>query len=172
MWYEDPAIDIGIWWWAVEHRGHPAFYLRALMAGDFAPGQSVHERHVLLLDGKAPNASGKIRCGTCNKEPDADDLVPIERATGNAHAIDVFRTRRKRWPKKTDPTSCWLCGLKYARPRPAKPKRREVDFEPVDKLEPSDVEPSDTQVRGRHVPLCRNCNRHVADRKGTDKWLG
>ena len=167
VWYDDETIDRGVWWWAVEHEGHPAFYLRSLMAGDFAPGETPDERHILKLDGKNPPATN-LKCGTCNKKVAGEDLVPIERATGNRRALDVFRTRRHRWPKRSDRAGCWLCGQKKddPRPRPAKPPHTPSPFEPIDD------EPNETKVRGRLVPLCKNCKRHVARRKGEDKWLG
>ena len=144
------VTDAGTWWWLVEHDGHEAFYLRALMAGDFAPGgDGPDERHVLHLDGKAPTVGQALKCGTCHKTMKTEDLVPVERVTGNRRALDVFRSRRAAWPKKTDPTSCYLCGQRKATKRS-----------------------TDEKIRGRRVPLCRNCNRHVAGRKGKDKWLG
>lgn len=110
-WYaEDDTPDRGVWWWAVEHRGHPAFYARALMLGDFAPGRAVAPRHVLQLDGAGVTDDEAVACGTCGEAPAACDLEPIERATGQRGFLEACRSRRAPWPKATDPATCWECG--------------------------------------------------------------
>ena len=110
-WYEAPeSPERAILWWAVEHRGHPAFYLRALLAGDFAPGRAPVARHAASLDGAQYREGRPVTCGTCETDPDVDDLEPIERATGTRGFLAVFRSGERPWPKATDPSTCWLCG--------------------------------------------------------------
>ena len=107
-WYEAPeAPPRGTWWWAVEHRGHPAFYLRALLPGDHAPGRVTAARHVLTLGGLVLD---DVHCGTCGEVPRAEDLEPIERATGDRGHLAAFRDGRVPWPRPTDRRSCWLCS--------------------------------------------------------------
>lgn len=107
-WYLDDATpDAGIHCWAVEHRGHPALYLRALLPGDFAPGLLPAIRHVLTLSGERP---GSVTCGTCGEVPAAADLEPIERATGARGFLRPFREGRAPWPRATDPETCWECS--------------------------------------------------------------
>lgn len=107
-WFREPGTpDGGIYWWAVEHQGHPCCYLRALMPGDFAPGRRPLARHVLGLDGVVPAA---LVCGTCGEAPAAVDLEPIERATGQRGFLAALRSSRRPWPKATDPATCWLCS--------------------------------------------------------------
>jgi len=111
-WYGLPTTpNIGEVWWAVEHKGHPAFYLRALMPGDFAP--ATHKanlpalRHVIDLNGVR---AVQVACGTCGKVPKAQDLEPIERQTGSTGFLDPYRSGAVAWPVATDPDSCWLCS--------------------------------------------------------------
>lgn len=107
-WYEDPAVPSGELWWAVEHRGHPAFYLRALMAGDFGPGQAGPlPRHTHGLDGSQLE---EVRCPTCGEVPNPNDLAPIERRTHVRGFLDALRNGLARWPRPTSPASCWLCS--------------------------------------------------------------
>lgn len=109
-WYADEETpDRGVWWWALEHAGHPCCYLRALMPGDFAPGRAVTPRHVLHLDGSRATEGCPVVCGTCGEVPLIDELEPIERATGQQGAIEAFRSRRAPWPRQTDIASCWEC---------------------------------------------------------------
>jgi hypothetical protein len=108
-WYqEDGAPDVGKWWWAIEHRGHPAFYLRALMAGDFAPGRRPAARHARALDGS--RVHGDLLCGTCGAIPDSVELEPIERHTGQRGFLQERRVGRKPWPPATEASSCWECS--------------------------------------------------------------
>ena len=110
-WYEEEGTpDPAIWWWAILHQGHPAFYLRALMPGDFAPGHRPLARHAVTLDGSRPEEP--LVCGTCELAPEPEDLEPIERATGNGGFLDEFRRGRTPWRTPTDPASCWLCSTK------------------------------------------------------------
>ena len=111
VWYEDPGTpEAGTWWWAVEHEGHPAFYLRALLAGDFAPERAPAPRHAATLDGVQHREGVVVTCGTCGQAPEVKDLEPVERSTGDRGFLTAFRTGRLRWPRPTDPATCWLCG--------------------------------------------------------------
>jgi len=101
-----PAAPGLEWWWLVLHRGHEAFYLRALMAGDFAPGHLPLPRHARPLDAAAAPPPA---CGTCGEVPAAADLEVVERSTGARRFLDAFRAGRAKWPKPTDPASCWEC---------------------------------------------------------------
>lgn len=133
------------WWWAVEHQGHPAFYLRALLTGDFAPGRTPAARHVLGLDGYPPEQHKLVRCGTCGKVPRAEDLEPIERATGLRGWLDVFRQGKMPWKRPTDPSTCHLCST----PRvPAVHQCRESEIAPV--------------KRGRRIATVALCERCAA----------
>lgn len=142
-WYEEPsAPDQGEWWWAVEHRGHPAFYLRALLPGDFAPGRLPLPRHVRTLTGEEDDDPV---CGTCAETPVAEDLDIVERATGRRGFLTEQRAQRQPWPKPTDPASCWLCSD----PR----VRADQDHRPQ-------------RGRGRVVKVCKRDADFLARRKG------
>jgi hypothetical protein len=111
-WYEDgPGLE---WWWAIEHRGHPFAFLRSLMPGDFAPGRLPLPRHLMKYGGPLwpPPADSVCPCG---ETPSSDDLVVIERESGDRSFIAKLRARG-RWPDATDPSRCWECG---SRDRPA-----------------------------------------------------
>ena len=111
VWYDDPGTpDAGTWWWAVEHQGHPAFYLRALLPGDFAPGRSPAPRHAATLKGDQCREKKPVTCGTCGRVPEAGDLEPVERRTGDVGFLRPFREGHGPWPRPTDPATCWLCG--------------------------------------------------------------
>lgn len=136
-WYlEAGTPDTGAVWWAVEHRGHPALYLRALMPGDFAPGRLPLPRHVIELDGT--EAPPEVRCGVCDEVPRAEDLGVIERSTGDRGFLAELRAGRRPWPRPTDPASCWLCSSRTAR----------ADRE--------------AQVGGATVRVCERCSGHLA----------
>lgn len=146
MWYEESngsaiqakAPDVGVAWWAVEHDGHPAFYLSALMPGDFAPGLLPLARHVVALDGTRIYFDGAPVCGTCGEVPAAEDLEPIERRTGRRGFLAPYRDRIASWKPATPSRSCWLCS------DPA--LRADVDV-----------------ARGkRTVKMCRGCAANVA----------
>ena len=120
-WYDEPGTPAaGTWWWAVEHEGpeepggdltittHPAFYLRALLPGDFAPGRAPSPRHVGTLTGDG--VEGVAKCGTCGEVPEVGALDVVERASGDRGFLAPFREGRTPWPRPTDPQSCWLCG--------------------------------------------------------------
>jgi hypothetical protein len=107
MWYEKgPEMD---WWWAVEHRGHPFAFLRSLMLGDFAPGRLPLRRHLRALGSPLwPDRSVTPPVCPCGVPLVSEDLVVIERATGARHFLNLPRLTG-RWPKPTDPASCWEC---------------------------------------------------------------
>ena len=115
VWYKDPGTPaVGTWWWAVEHQGHPAFYLRALLPGDFAPGRAPAPRHAATLAGEQFPERKAVTCGTCKQAPDVEDLEPVERATGHRGFLAVFRRGDHPWLRPTDPASCWLCAAQSA----------------------------------------------------------
>jgi hypothetical protein len=118
---DPPGLE---WWWAVSHLGHPAFYLRALMPGDFAPGRAPLPRHVRPLRGPSWPPPASVTCGTCGQEPDGADLDVLERATGARGFLAQFRAGRRPWPPATT-AACWECG---GRDRPAP---RSLDGVPV-----------------------------------------
>lgn len=137
-WYEEEGTpDVAIWWWSVTHLGHPAFYLRALMPGDFAPGHRPLARHAVALDGSRPEEP--LVCGTCELAPEPEDLEPIERVTGHGGFLDEFRGGRTPWRAATDATSCWLCSTK-----------REAASQSV------------VLESGDEVLMCRRCAAHQA----------
>mgnify|MGYP000039875206 CR=1 FL=1 len=102
------------WWWLVQHLGHDAFYLRTLMPGDFAPGRLPDPRHVRPLVRPAEGLPTEVRCGTCEEVPRAEDLEPIERATGARGFLDLFRSGKSKWPAPTHSDTCWLCSNRQA----------------------------------------------------------
>lgn len=109
-WYEVPGTpNPGIWWWGVQHKGHAAWFQRAVMAGDFGPGRLPLPRHVLTLDAVRLEENEKPRCGTCGEVPDSRDLEPVERSTGLGGWLRIYRAALKPWPKPTDPKRCWEC---------------------------------------------------------------
>lgn len=103
----EPGLD---WWWSVLHKDHPAFYLRTLMPGDFAPGRLPAPRHVRFLERPAEGLPVEVTCGTCGEVPRSEDLEPIERATGHRGFLAEFRCGRARWPNPTKEQSCWMCS--------------------------------------------------------------
>lgn len=125
-WYEGPGTPDLTWWWAVEHLGHPAFYLRALVPGDCAPGRLPLARHILTLDG---DEDAEAICGTCEQTPRAENLEAIERATGQTGFLGQYRAEvdagRRKWPTPTAPGSCWQCSNPKVRAdRDHQPKRK------------------------------------------------
>ncbi len=148
VWYDDPGTpEAGTWWWAVEHEGHPAFYLRALLAGDFAPGRHPAPRHALGLDGGRPDQAAPLRCGTCGEVPRPEDLEPVERTTGDRGHLGEYRARRVPWPRPTDPGSCWLCSDAARRTT------------------------SERETPAGRVRLCDGCAKHVDRGRGTTPEL-
>jgi len=101
------------WWWLIKHNGHPAWYQRALVAGDFAPGSPLLVNYVLGLDEELPDPDVPLTCGTCGLVPDVNDLDAEERVTGEGGFLEAFRKPGMRWPsQKTDPETCWHCNRK------------------------------------------------------------
>lgn len=125
------------WWWIVEHYGHPAFYMRTLMPGDFAPGRLPDPRHVRPLVRPDEGLPTEVRCGTCNEIPRAEDLELIERSTGARGFLDAFRSGKAKWPAPTLSTTCWLCSNRQA---PVVGRAR---------------------LRGTEVPVCAGCAKHL-----------
>jgi len=97
------------WWWLAEHLGHPAFYLRTLMPGDFAPGRLPAPRHVRLLV-RGEGLPTEATCGTCGEIPRSEDLDVSERSTGSRGFLAAFRSGRAKWPSPTRDESCWMCS--------------------------------------------------------------
>jgi len=99
-------------WWAIEHCGHGAFYLRSLMPGDFGKyGKGPLPRHAYDLDGKQIEEF-PVKCCTCNVVPDQMTLIPIERISGYSgreHFFPYYHHGIKDWPPPTDPRTCWNC---------------------------------------------------------------
>lgn len=148
-WYDDETLAPTMeWWWAVEHHGHPAFFLRALLSGDFAPGRGPAPRHVLCLDGTTTPPSGSVRCGTCGEVPRPEDLVPIERKTGHRNYLDAYRSGRSAWKRPTDPETCWLCSTPHVK---ASNVRQLGEMAPVKKK----------ADRQSEVRVCDACERQV-----------
>jgi len=124
-WYDVEPPDSGIWWWAVEHIGHPAFYLRTLMPGDFAPGRLPLARHVADLEG---GEDADPVCGTCGHVPALSGALEIiERRTGARGFLEPYRASGK-WPAATPADTCWLCCDRSSPPTIARegPAGREI----------------------------------------------
>jgi len=130
----EPPPDLE-WWWSIEHHGHPAFYLRTLMPGDFAPGRLPAPRHVRLLE-RGEGLPTEVRCGTCGEIPRSEDLEPVERQTGHRGFLADYRSGRALWPKQTVPESCWMCSGRA----PAT---------------------SQARLRGTDVMVCAACAKHL-----------
>ena len=102
--------------WLILHGKHDAWYQRALLRGDFAPGTEPLPNYVLALDGTRPDPSETPCCGTCGKVPKVEDLTPVERETKRQNFLDVFRNRHhpdwRPWSKagRTKPDSCYVCN--------------------------------------------------------------
>lgn len=140
-WYEEAGTpDAYIWWWALEHNGHPCCYLRALMPGDFRPGARPLTRHVKYLDGVVPNDGESLVCGTCGEVPESKDLEPIERATGDRGHLAPFRSGTAPWAKPTDPQSCYQCS--------SRDKAADCEHEPK----------HDKSVK---LKVCAGCSKHL-----------
>lgn len=127
------------WWWEVQHLGHPAFYLRTLMPGDFAPGRLPAPRHVRLLVRPAEGLPTEVTCGTCGEVPRSEDLEPIERSTGQRGFLGEFRNGRAKWPRQTREASCWMCSGQAPAESPAR-------------------------LRGTEVFVCAGCAKHLERR--------
>lgn len=113
-WWMATAMEARILWWAIEHHGHPAFFLRALMPGDMAPltGLGPLPRHAYTL-AEEQIEEFPVRCCTCRQIPNPADLVPIERCTGERgrmHFFTQYELGVKPWPGPTSQSTCWLCS--------------------------------------------------------------
>lgn len=113
-WSPDNDIPINPLWWAVEHKGHPAFYLRSLMAGDMAPiSLGPLPRHTYEIQRGQQIEEFPIHCCTCGKIPNPLDLEPIQRVNGQRGRALFFKDYvegRRIWPQPTSITTCWLCS--------------------------------------------------------------
>lgn len=115
---------------------HPAFYLRTLMPGDFAPGRLPAPRHVRPLVRPAEGLPSEVTCGTCGEVPRSEDIEIVERETGQRGFLAEYRSGRAKWPKPTAEASCWGCSGHA----PA-----------VENIE----------LRGSTVRVCANCANHL-----------
>ena len=123
-------------WWAIEHMGHAAFYLRSLMPGDFAPkSNGPLARHAYDLHGVQMEFFPVI-CQTCMVMPHPEALIPIERVTG-LRGRELFFAQYvfgvKPWPPPTSQSSCWNCCCTYP--------------------------PANRVIQGRRV--CADCEQHI-----------
>lgn len=96
--------------WEVQHNGHFAWYQRALLIGDFAPGLTPRADFIVWSDGRSANPDGAPQCETCAMIPDVDKLIAVEIATGDSHFLAPFRAGLQKWPKPTDVSNCWWCN--------------------------------------------------------------
>jgi len=96
--------------WEVEHNGHHAWFQRALLIGDFAPGLVPVPWFVVYADGRAASPLDPPKCATCAAVPATNELIVIEIATGDSHFLAPTRSGLKKWPKPTDPKTCWWCN--------------------------------------------------------------
>lgn len=149
-WYVGEGTpDIGEWWWAVEHSGHPCFYLRALVPADFAPGFLPVPRHVRPLQRPETGLPDAVLCATCGEVPLSEELEPVERKTGlRGHTADgptflsIYRSGRRPWPKTPTPGgTCWLCSSR------------------------TDPPTGEATLRGDRVSVCKRCESHLAARR-------
>ena len=109
-----PRPQEGIW--TVKHHGHLAWYQRALVPGDFAPGlRPVADYVVEDDDGKAAAWYAEPVCRTCKKvAPRTEELDVLDDA--GRRPLARFRTGAARWPKPTAPGSCIWCQTPGAAP--------------------------------------------------------
>lgn len=96
--------------WEVEHNGHFAWFQRSLLIGDFAPGLVPVPWFVVYPDGLAADPRIDPTCVTCGEVPETNELIVIERATGDSHFLAPCRAGLKKWSKPTDPKTCWWCN--------------------------------------------------------------
>jgi hypothetical protein len=147
--------DLAEWPWEIRHGGHVAWYQRALMPGDFAPGQKPVSNYVVQVDGELPEPHKPLKCGVCGKVPKVQDLTPVDRMTGNDHFLREFRVSREKWPPPTDPETCWNCNVRSVAPI------EEVDMEVVVKAHTnSPSEAALGRARGKKVKVCHGCSMH------------
>jgi len=99
--------------WAVRHKvagdTHSAWRMRAFLIGDFAPGKAGRNDYVIERDNTPGDRTKRPRCETCDKVPQADDLIVVERATGDRHFLDPYRDGLRPWPPGTNDGRCWWC---------------------------------------------------------------
>lgn len=102
------------WEWTIEHNGHFAWFQRALMIGDLAPGLEPRGDFVVYADDRCADPELAPRCATCGEVPATNELVAIETATGDSHFLAPFRQGLRKWPKPTPRDSCWWCNTPRA----------------------------------------------------------
>jgi len=97
--------------WIVQHNGHVAWYQRALMIGDLAPGRTAAPWHVVYHDGRVAAPYESPVCPTCNAVPMTDELQVIEIATGSRMFLAPYRALQVAWPVPKEQKNCWWCNL-------------------------------------------------------------
>jgi len=102
------------WEWTIEHHGHFAWFQRSLMIGDFAPRRVPIGNYIVRPDGRCDDPAQVPVCETCGEVPKTDDLIAIETATGDSNFLEPYRRGFKKWPRPTDPNTCWLCNSQRA----------------------------------------------------------
>lgn len=105
-----PEPKVGEWPWLLQHNGHPAWYQRSLLIGDFAPGRRPIANYVLMLSGQLPEPYAHPVCGTCGVEPKSEDMLVVERATGDSSFFASFRSEERSWSRPTNSDTCWYCN--------------------------------------------------------------
>lgn len=101
--------------WRIEHLGHLAWYQRALVAGDFAPGRVPISEYIVDEFGRSANPLSTPKCLTCGVVPGVDDLQSEEVTTKRRGQLHRYRLLmgnpvRLPWPEPTDPTTCFWCN--------------------------------------------------------------
>ena len=85
--------------WNVRHRidgeVHHAWRMRAFMVGDFLKKRPARSDFIIEKDGTPANWRRRPKCETCGQVPETDDLVVVERATGDKHFLDIARDERR-----------------------------------------------------------------------------
>jgi hypothetical protein len=146
------------WPWLIQHHRndgqiHDAWYQRALICGDFAPGRrGVLATYIATLDGRIPGPNEALRCGTCNQRLQADDVDAVERITGETGFLRTFRLGRRPWPlTESREQNCYHCN------REIKPgeQRRPVALELVAELHGL------TTLFNGNVLVCGECFAHI-----------
>jgi hypothetical protein len=104
--------DQNEWPFVIMHNGHEAWYQRALLMGDFAPGLKPLPNYVITLTGEPVDPYSTPKCGTCKGSPATDDLLPVERATGRSNFLEAFRSGQIPWEKagRTKAETCFYCN--------------------------------------------------------------
>jgi len=145
--------SVGEWPWLIEHDGHIAWYQRALMRGDFSPGNRPLPNYVLQLDGKLADPDKVPKCGMCKKIPMTDELIPVDRSNGARSVLTPFRIGLAEWPPATDPETCYVCNT------PDSPADQELDLQ--------DLAFTLLGNRGsssKKIAVCTGCARHHGKR--------